>query len=54
MAVVRCPTEPISGSSKTDPLMAKVEHISNRGRPVQITYLRREKNHCTTSAGREE
>ncbi|GAB0210172.1 hypothetical protein GRJ2_003483000 [Grus japonensis] len=37
-------------SSKTDPLLAKAEPISDSGSTSVITYLRRGKNCCTTAA----
>jgi len=38
-----CPTEPMPSGSKTDPLLAKSESISNGGSTSVITYLQREK-----------
>jgi len=35
-----CPTEPVPTSSKTDPLLAKAELISEGGSASGITYLR--------------
>ena len=37
-------TEPIPAGSKTDPLTAKAEPISNSGSASVITYLRRKKS----------
>ena len=47
---------PMSGraSSKTNPLLVKVEPISDTGSTSVITYLRKGKKHCTTAAARRE
>ena len=44
-----CPTEPMSAGSKTDPLLAKAEPISDGGSTSVITYLRREKSYCAAA-----
>ena len=38
-----CPIEPMPASSKTDPLLAEAEPISNSGSTSVITYLRKGK-----------
>ena len=48
-----CPIEPMPARSKTDPLLAKAEPISDGGSASVITYLRG-KNCCATAARREE
>ena len=46
--------EPMSARSKTDPLLAKAEPISDGGSASVITYLRRGKYCCATAVGRQE
>lgn len=36
-----CQTEPMSAGSKTDPLLAKAQHINDGGSATGIMYLRR-------------
>ncbi|KAK4829092.1 hypothetical protein QYF61_002043 [Mycteria americana] len=50
----RLPWEPVPASSKTDPLLAKAEPISDGGSAFAVTYLRRGKKCCTTAASVEE
>ena len=50
-----CPAEPIPAASKTDPLLAKAEPLSDSGSAsVTITYLRMGKNCWAAAAGRGE
>ena len=49
-----CPTEPMPASSKTDPLLAKAECISDSGSASGRTDLRGEKSCCATETGARE
>jgi len=44
----------VTASSKADPLLAKVEPISDGGNTSVTTYLRSEKKCCTAAAREEE
>ena len=48
-----CQTETETAGSKTDPLLAKAEPISNVGSASVTTYLRKGKK-CCAAGGREE
>ena len=41
--------EPVPAGSKTDPLLAKAEPISDAGSISVITYLRKGKKHCAAA-----
>jgi len=47
-------TDPVPPSSKTDPLLAIAEPVSDGGSVSVITQSRRVKNCCTTAAGSEK
>jgi len=49
-----CGTEPVLAGSKMDPLLAKAEPISDADSASEITYLRKGKKNCTTTAVRDE
>jgi len=46
--------EPVPAGSKTDPLLAKAERISDGGSAYVITYLRRGKTCCEMAVEREK
>jgi len=48
-----CPTEAVPASSKTDPLLAKAEPISNGGSTSGTTQLRKGENTCITAFAAE-
>ncbi|KAK4831741.1 hypothetical protein QYF61_018871 [Mycteria americana] len=49
-----CQRETVPASSKTVPLLAKAEPISDVSSASVITHLRKGKKHCATTAKREE
>ena len=49
-----CWKQPMSASSKMDPLLAKAEPISKAGDTPVVTCLTECKKHCTTAAVGEE
>ena len=57
VAVRRCQklppydAETMPASSKTDPLLAKAEPISDGGSASGMTYLRKREKTCTVAAG---